>query len=174
MNNTWTRTIGVNHNGSDEWYTPRNAVEPLLKYLYPGSKILCPFDAEESEYVKVFRENGFNVSFGHILTGQDFFKLERKNIDADYIISNPPFSLRDKILERLVEFRIPFAMLFNANGLFDSKKRFELAKYYDFSVIYLSPRVRYIDSLGNRNSPPFQSAYITMGITPRRLYFERI
>ena len=41
---------------SDEVYTPAYAVKPLLKYLDRGNKpfytIWCPFDTEESEYVK--------------------------------------------------------------------------------------------------------------------------
>ena len=46
---------------SDEVYTPAYAVKPLLKYLngFEGT-IWCPFDQEDSEYVKIFRENGFN------------------------------------------------------------------------------------------------------------------
>ena len=35
-------------NPNDEFYTPYYAIEPLLKYLKPNSKILCPFDTEES------------------------------------------------------------------------------------------------------------------------------
>lgn len=38
---------------SDETYTPDYAVKPLLKYLKPNSTIWCPFDKEDSEYVRV-------------------------------------------------------------------------------------------------------------------------
>ena len=31
---------------SDEIYTPVYAVEPILKYLKPNSKILCPFSRQ--------------------------------------------------------------------------------------------------------------------------------
>lgn len=31
----------------DEWYTPREAVEPIIKYLKPNSTIWCPFDKRE-------------------------------------------------------------------------------------------------------------------------------
>lgn len=50
-----------NVNPNDEFYTPRYAIEPLLRYLKPKSKILCPFDTEESLYVKVLKGNGHYV-----------------------------------------------------------------------------------------------------------------
>ncbi len=53
---------------NDECYTKRYAVEPLLKFLEPfRDKIIwCPFDKEDSEFVKVFQEHGFHVVFSHI------------------------------------------------------------------------------------------------------------
>nr|DAK43963.1 MAG TPA: adenine-specific methyltransferase [Caudoviricetes sp.] len=41
----------------------------------------------------------------------------------DCIVSNPPFSKRDNIFLRLYELGLPFAMIMNNNGLFDSKAR---------------------------------------------------
>ena len=54
---------------NDEYYTPAYAVYPILKYLNFGTTIWCPFDTEESQYVKIFSANGFNVIHGHIQTG---------------------------------------------------------------------------------------------------------
>lgn len=62
---------GVNPN--DEFYTPIYAIEPLLKYIPKESKIWCPFDIEESNYVKIFSSNGYSVSHSHISEGYDFF-----------------------------------------------------------------------------------------------------
>ena len=46
----------------DELYTPRDFVEVLLKYIPKHVKtIWCSCDTEKSEYVKVFKENGYNV-----------------------------------------------------------------------------------------------------------------
>lgn len=77
---------------NDECWTERYAVEPLLKYLEPfRDKIIwCPFDTEESEFVKVFKENGYNVVFSHIWNGQDYFTYEPDKWDL--LISNPPFT----------------------------------------------------------------------------------
>ena len=44
---------------NDEYYTPLYAIEPLIKYIKPNSMIWCPFDLEESYYVKAFKANNF-------------------------------------------------------------------------------------------------------------------
>ena len=47
-----------NFKGTDEYYTPRHAVEILLPYIPEHSKIWCPFDKEFSQYVQVFTAGG--------------------------------------------------------------------------------------------------------------------
>lgn len=162
--------MGVNKNGKDEWYTPKEAVKIILPFIKPMSRVLCPFDTSKSEFVINLIEQGHEVTFSHIDTGTDFFNISKP--DVDYIISNPPFSKRDAILERLYEWKIPFAMVFNANGLFDSKTRSTLAKTYGAEVIYMYPRVRFIDTDGNKNSPPFQSCYWCYKMIPEKLRFD--
>lgn len=102
----------------DEYMTPQEAVEILLPYLKPNSKIWCPFDDENSQFVKLLTKSGHTVEYSHIKNGsqQDFFnrvKLNKLviNWECDYIISNPPWSIKDKILAKLYELDIPFAML---------------------------------------------------------------
>lgn len=113
---------------SDEYYTPKYAVEIILPYIEKFNHIWCPFDKEHSEFVKTLRERGKKVTFGHIETGQDFFSYEQAPEGVDCIVSNPPFSKRDNIFLRLYELGFPFAMIMNNNGLFDNKTRFELFK----------------------------------------------
>ena len=79
-------------NKNDEYYTPSYAVYPIIKYLKQGSTVWCPFDKEESNFVQVLTKEGFDVIYGHIETGQDFFKVDIPK--CDYIISNPPYSLK--------------------------------------------------------------------------------
>ena len=85
-------------NKLDEYYTKEYAITPLLKYIPTKTIVWCPFDKEESNFVKLLREHGCNVIYSHIDTGQDFFEYEPQNYD--YIVSNPPYSLRERILER--------------------------------------------------------------------------
>ena len=105
---------------SDEYYTPREAVKPIIKYIDRGNKpqytVWCPFDTRESEYVKCIEEAGHKVIFSHIDNGQNFFEYEPSE-HYDYIISNPPFSIKDDILKRLKELGKPFAILLPLFGL---------------------------------------------------------
>lgn len=75
----------------------------------PPVTIWCPFDTEDSLFVKLFRQRGYTVIATHIANGQDFFAIDPPK--CDYIISNPPYSLKGEVFERLFQLNIPFAML---------------------------------------------------------------
>lgn len=109
---------------NDEFYTPSYAIEPIMKYVKPGSTIWCPFDTKDSLFVKKFESAGFNAVHSHINDGKDFFEMTPPK--CDYIISNPPYSKKTEVLQRLFELDIPFAMLVGVVGLFESQKRFEM------------------------------------------------
>jgi len=47
--------------GNDEFYTPEYAVEPLFPYISTQAVIWCPFDTEDSHFVKMFRARGNKV-----------------------------------------------------------------------------------------------------------------
>lgn len=158
---------------SDEWYTPKNAVESILKYIPVGKIIWCPFDKEESNFVKVLRENGYTVECSHIDNKDgDFFNYQP--LEWDMIVSNPPYSIRNDILRRAFSFGKPFALLMNTNGLFDSQVRWDLFNQNDFSLFYLKGRVNYMKEYGKveKTSPPFQSAYITSKLFDSKIVFE--
>ena len=96
-------------NVNDDLYTP-----PCLARLVPldtSTRVLCPFDNEKSEFVKYYKELGCVVEYGDLSTGDDFFKRDRP--DVDVIISNPPFSQKLSVFEKLFTWGIPFAMLMN-------------------------------------------------------------
>ena len=165
--------IQYEFNKNDEYYTPEYAVLPIIKYLKPNSTIWCPFDEDNSNFVKVFKENGFNVINGHIFTGQDFFKVDVPK--CDYIISNPPYSKKTEVFKRLYETGIPFAMLINFQGIFDNKERFKLFSNNRIEMLWLSPRVNYLAKGETKyKSVPFQSLYLCSGIFEEQINFEYI
>lgn len=53
MNNAYLKAGRTS--GSDECYTPPNAIAPLLEFIPKGWKIWLPFDEVWSEYVQVFK-----------------------------------------------------------------------------------------------------------------------
>jgi hypothetical protein len=40
---------------SDEWYTPADRVKTIERYLPKSITIWCPFDTEQSNFVKVLQ-----------------------------------------------------------------------------------------------------------------------
>lgn len=159
----------------DEYYTPLYAIKPIVKYLETGAVVWCPFDTEKSYYVKYLQSKGFKVVYSHLEEGQDFFYTEPP-VGCQYIISNPPYSLKDRIFERLFELSIPFGMLVNITGLFSAKGRFSLLKD-SMELLVFNSRVCYLRSyeeVKTTASPPFESGYVCSGILPDKLVFEEL
>lgn len=98
-------------------------------------------------------------------------------LKCDYIISNPPYSLKTEVLQRLFELDIPFAMLVGVVGLFESQKRFEMFRDNTFECMYLNRRVSYFKNYNDQKpslNPPFSSVYICHRMLPRQIVFEEI
>lgn len=165
----------VANSGNDEFYTPIYAIKPIEKYLKRNSIIWCHFDTEKSLFVNFFREMGHTVIATHLESGVDFFNCEIP--DCDYIISNPPYSVKGKVFERLFKIGKPFAMLVGVVGLFESQHRFNLFKNNKFEIMYFNKRIShfkdYLDEKPNLN-PPFSSVYVCKNILPEQTMFEEI
>jgi predicted ribosome quality control (RQC) complex YloA/Tae2 family protein len=164
---------------NDEFYTPAYAIKPILKYIKPNSNIWCPFDTEESNFTKILSNQGHNVISTHIKNGENFFDLVNSDLCdfADYIISNPPYSLKKEVFDALFKSEKPFAMLVGVVGLFESQKRFEMFRDNDFEIMYLNRRVSYFKNYGDQKpslNPPFSSVYLCSKILPKQIIFEEI
>lgn len=123
----------------------------------------------------MFRAAGYTVIATHIANGEDFFKINPPK--CDYIISNPPYSLKGEVFERLFELGVPFAMLVGVVGLFESQKRFTMFKKHDFEIMYMNKRISYFKDYGDKKpslNPPFSSVYVCKGILPKQIVFEEI
>lgn len=159
-------------NKADEYYTKDYAIVPLLSYLPPKTTVWCPFDTSESNFVKLLSKN-HNVIHSHIDEGKDFFEYEPEQ-NYDLIISNPPYSLREPILERLFGLNKPFAMLINEAGLFDSKKRYGLLSTHKFEIMVFDKRIDYIKTGTELKGVPFKSIYLCSNLLPTQFVFERV
>lgn len=135
-------------------------------------RILCPFDKEESNFVQVLREKGFEVTFSHIETGTDFFGIEDFS-KYDAVVSNPPFSKRTEIFQRLFNVGIPFALIMNWNGMFDSRGRWDMFSRNRFEILVPRGRFAYFNDSGVGSSPNFHSVYICSGMSERQIDFMR-
>lgn len=99
---------------NSELYTPAYAVDPIIKYLPKDKIIWCPFSEEWSMFYRRLKEEGFKVIRSSLVEGQNFFEYEPEYFDL--IVDNPPFSVKDKVLERLYSFNKPFAILLPLNS----------------------------------------------------------
>lgn len=125
--------------------------------------------------MKHFRAAGYTVLATHICNGHDFFTMETPK--CDYIISNPPYSLKGDVIDRLFEIGKPFAMLVGVVGLFESQRRFNLFKSHEFEIMYLNKRVSYFKDYAEQRpslNPPFSSVYICSKMLPKTIVFEEI
>lgn len=158
---------------AQEMYTPYYCVDPIMKYIPKDKKIWTPFDKEWSSFYQSFLRGGYEVVRSHIDDGQDFFTYEPE--EYDIIVSNPPFSIKDKILQRLYELNKPFAILLPLNSL-QGKSRY---KYFKNGIQLLSfdQRVGYHNQ-NNMDTPvegsPFATAYFCRDILPRDLIVEEL
>ena len=110
----------------DEYYTPSILVYFLLPYLrewildfYRKNKrppiIWLPFDTEESKYYQIFKtelKESAIIIRSHLNDDKDFFTYQPESFDI--IVSNPPFSRKLEIMERIIfDLKKPFVLLMN-------------------------------------------------------------
>ena len=109
--------------------------------------------------------------YGHIDTGEDFFDYDEPQ--GEIVVSNPPFSKRDAIFERLYEMDLPFALVMNFNGLFDSKKRSKLFRQNRIELLVPFGRMKFIHKeRGHLNQPNFQSVYVCNKLLDDQIVFS--
>ena len=161
----------------DEFYTPGYAIIPITKYLKPNSRIWCPFDKVESNYVKIFNALGHKVIHSHIDNYINFLHNAVCPENIDYIISNPPYSKKNEVFGKLFDLKIPFAMLVGVVGVFESQFRFNMFRDNNFEIMYFDKRISYFKNYSDQKpsvNPPFSSVYICSGILPKQVVFENL
>lgn len=175
MNCSKKLNIPQSRGGNDECYTPAHGVQPLLKFIPKNKIVWCPFDTEESQYVKLLRENGNKVIHSHIWNNEDFFTYEPKE-HYDLIVSNPPFSDKNKILKRLMDLGKPFAVLLPhssiADGgiytIFDNKDKSLELLLFDRRMEFVRPNRK------SKSSISFKAIYYCHNILPEKLILAEL
>lgn len=97
---------------SDEWYTPLDAVKKCFELLNLDTAltVMCPYDDESSNFVKYSKNLGHKVIFGV----NDYLDTV---YDYDAVITNPPFSIKDKVIEQVLKSGKPSALLMPIDSL---------------------------------------------------------
>lgn len=141
-----------NFDVNDEYMTRKSAWEDIKDYI-PTNKVIweCFYgDGKSGQYL---RELGFEVIHEPI----DFFE----NNKGDILISNPPFSNKDKVFHRLKELQKPFIMLVPTTVL---HTKYFKEIFSDERIQLIIPyRKRQFDKVGlerQKNNCSFYTLYI--------------
>ena len=129
----------------DECYTTFNEADKLAVYIEKNNLISkqdiiwLPFDNEFSNIYKALSKYGFNIVMTNLENGQDFYLYQPEKWDL--IITNPPFSGRTKLMERLMSFNKPFIIL-QATQYFNNQFAVNYLCQFSDDFKFLLPRSR--------------------------------
>lgn len=145
----------------DRCQTPYYALDPLIPYLPQG--IIWESAAGEGQIVTKLRLSGFTVIPSDILTGQNFFSYHPRNWDCQ--VTNPPYSVKYKWLERSYELGGAFALLLPLETLGSASGQ-RLFSKHGIEIILLDKRVNFkMPNKGYSGSgAQFPVAWFTFGL----------
>ena len=153
---------------NDEFYTPKEAIYPLLKYLDKNKIYWECTDFGDSNIRKVLVKNGFKV----IATKKeeiDFLK-DDPLFKFDVIITNPPYSIKDKFIRRCYELNKPFMLLLPITAL-EGKERNKLYKEKGIELIVLNKRINFMK---DKKNVWFNTSWFCHQICNKQLNFEEV
>lgn len=166
-----SQAILYSFGGGDEAYTPDYAVAPILKYIPTDAVVWCPFDLEDSEFVRQISTQN-EVVHSHILNGQDFMNYEPKRWDV--MVSNPPFKDKRRTFERALSFGKPFALIMSNTWLNDAAPK-QLFSSRDLQLLMFDKRIKFTNPDGRPNDKiTFSSSYFCCDLLPKQIIMETL
>lgn len=161
---------------NDVLYTPAHAVTPLLRYIprsHFGGAIWEPCDAgaPPSKICEVLEADGRTVVSTDIRTGTDFLTADPP-AGVTAIITNPPYSLKDRFIARCYAIGLPWALLMPLTAL-EGKRRGDLFRRYGVDVVVLDGRVNFMT---DKKGTWFNTSWFLWypGQPMSAVYFERL
>ena len=152
-----------NNSLSDECYTPDEALLPLLSELSKNKIYYDCTSGISSNIVDCLTSNGYKC----LLSDDRDFLIDDIPDGVDVIITNPPYSKKDKFIERCYELKKPFALLLPVSSL-QGIKRGEMFSQNGIELLVLKKR---IDFTG-KGSPHFGVAWFCYNILKQQLIFK--
>lgn len=161
----------IKHEKYDEFYTPDEAIYPILKYLDKDKIYWECTDFGESNITKILKENGYKV-IGTNKQELDFLK-DKPNFEFDVIITNPPYSLKDNFIKKCYEYNKPFLLLLLLLPItaLEGKVRNKLYKEKGIEIIVLNKRINFMKS---KKNVYFNTSWFCNGICDKQLNFEEV
>lgn len=158
----------IKNEKNDELYTPREAIIPILKYLDKDKIYWECTDFGDSNIRKVLVKNGFKV----IATRKEEFDFLKDDplFKFDVIITNPPYSLKNKFIKRCYELNKPFMLLLPLTAL-EGKERGKLYRQNGIELIVLDKRINFMKE---KNNVWFNTSWFCHKICNKALNFEKV
>lgn len=155
---------------NDELYTPQYAIKPLLKYLPKDIKIWECTDYGGSNITKTLKENGYEVITTH-KNNFDFLS-DIPKFDFDMIITNPPYSLKDKFIKKCYNYKKPFALLLPITSL-EGIERGKMFRENGLELLVFDRRCNFIYD-NAKKSNWFNTSWFCHDLLPKQLIFEEL
>ena len=154
----------------DHFDTPAYAMMPLLPYIRPEWTVWEPTDTHgNSQIAGALRRHGCKVlstckgSFD-FLTGD----LLPAMLEADAIVTNPPYTLKDEFIARCYDIGKPWAMLMPLTAL-EGIGRGKMFRENGVELLVLDRRVEFTGG-----SCWFATSWFASGILPRQIIFAEL
>jgi len=145
----------------DDFQTPPQALNPLLKYLNKNQTIWEPACGKRY-LVDYLKEKKYKVIGTDIKEGIEYDFLKYVPTKIDIIITNPPYSLKNEFIERCYNLKKPFALLLPLAGL-ETIKRQSLWRQ-GLQLIILNKRLHFETPNNKESHCWFASAWFTNGL----------
>lgn len=150
---------------SDEWYTPKWCVQQIFDYYKPTGKILLPWDTDKSNFVKYCCNNNIE----HVYNIRDFMTTD---YNCDWIISNPPYSNKDEIIERCIEIGKPTVLLLPIESL-GGVRRHAAYRHTKLNIYIPERRIAFISDNGEQSkAAPHHSIYLGLNFDEQKIEVE--
>jgi len=153
-------------NNSDNYETPSYVWDLILKYIPRTLVIYEPFflNGNSGAYIT---SKGYKC----IHKNTDFFKNDVTLSSYDIIVSNPPFSKRKEIFEKLKELNKPFALIVPLQTLVNTY--FKTLFNNNVQIIIPKTRIGFIQNDVWTNRSDFDSVILTHNLNlPQDIIFE--
>lgn len=152
--------LNMMHNRKrDEVYTPDYAIDILLPFI-PEGKVIYECAVGTGQIKKYFVNKGYEI-----VTSDDFLNDERDKFDI--IVTNPPYSIKDKFITKCFELQKPFALLLPITAL-EGQLRQQLYKQNDIQILFPKKRIDF----NGKGACWFYTAWFTYGLNlPKQLNF---
>lgn len=154
----------------DQFLTPNYGTDLIVPFLPKGVHIWECCSGLQNKMANRLQERGFEVTATTIENRYNC--LEYLPDKFSYVVTNPPFSLKLKIVKRFIDLELPFAFLIPADW---SIWLIEAVENYNCELIVPKRRISYITPTGKsgkQSQAQFHSLWITRHLCiNRRLTF---